>query len=438
MTRTDPDSCPGVLRLHQAADGPLARIRVPGGHLTPGQLQALAEAARDLGDGNIELTSRGNIQLRQVHDAAALEARLTAAGLLPSATHERVRNIIASPLSGRVGGWTDVHTLVPDLDRRLQADPNLALLPGRVLFTLDDGRGDVSGLGGDIGIHALDENTYALLLAGDDTGLRVPPHEAVDLMLRAAHAFLELRDGHWRVHEVPDGRARITSHLRTAGTDLGSDSTAPADGTAPETSSQAPSAPNDEEPAAPHAADPSSIGDLVNPSAHQDIPIGWLTQADGRVTLGAGVRLGSLPARTAEFIAAIERPVYVTPWRSLVITDLDEWAAEQVVRVLAPMGLIFDANSPWLEVSACAGQPGCAKSHTDVRADVTAAVESGRVVHENPDAPRQSDADGLDADEVVAAGRQHWSGCDRRCGRPRGEVTDIVATPDGYRITPAG
>lgn len=168
-----------------------------------------------MGDGNIELTSRGNVQFRRVRDAAALSERLTAAGLLPSATHERVRNIIASPLSGRVGGWTDVHPLVPALDEGLRARPQLAQLPGRVLFTLDDGRGDVSGLGGDIGVHAVDENTYALLLAGKDTGVRVPAAEAVDLMLAAAHGFLELRDGQWRLHEIPDGGARLTEHLLT-------------------------------------------------------------------------------------------------------------------------------------------------------------------------------------------------------------------------------
>ncbi|WP_330180961.1 precorrin-3B synthase [Nocardia sp. NBC_01503] len=398
MTRTDPDSCPGVLRLHDAADGPLARIRVPGGQLTPPQLQALAEAARELADGNIELTSRGNVQLRQVRDAAALQERLTSAGLLPSATHERIRNIIASPLAGRVGGWADVHPLVPALDTGLQSDARLAELPGRVLFTLDDGRGDVSGLGGDIGVHALDGGTFALLLAGVDSGVRVPAAEAVDLMLAAAHGFLDLRDGQWRLHEIPEATARLTDHLLRARSHL------------------------------------ATSDDVVEVTARQDIPIGWLTQADDRVALGAGVRLGSLPARTAEFIAAVERPILVTPWRSLVITDMDEWTAEQVVRVLAPMGLIFDANSPWLLVSACAGMPGCGKSITDVRADVAEAVESGRVV---PIGAPQSARTGLDAEEIVAAGRQHWSGCDRRCGRPRGSVTDVIATPDGYRLDPA-
>ncbi|WP_067563063.1 precorrin-3B synthase [Nocardia acidivorans] len=398
MTRTNPDSCPGVLRLHDAADGPLARIRVPGGQLTPPQLQALADAARDVGDGNIELTSRGNAQLRQVRDAAALQERLAAAGLLPSATHERIRNIIASPLAGRVGGWADVHPLVPALDTGLQGAAELAGLSGRVLFTLDDGRGDVSGLGGDIGVHAVDGDTFALLLAGADSGVRVSAAEAVDLMLAAAHGFLDLREGQWRLHEIPDGSARLTDRLLTA---------------------------------RPHLA---TADEVVEVTARQDIPIGWLTQADDLVALGAGVRLGSLPARTAEFVAAVERPILLTPWRSLVLTDMDEWTAEQVVRVLAPMGLIFDANSPWLLVSACAGQPGCGKSLTDVRADVTAAVESGRVI---PTATPQSTRTTLGAQDIVAAGRQHWSGCERHCGRPRAAVTDITATPDGYRLDPA-
>ncbi|WP_067470672.1 nitrite/sulfite reductase [Nocardia amamiensis] len=412
MTRGGPDSCPGVLRLHQAADGPLARIRVPGGLLNSAQLQALAESARDLADGNIELTSRGNVQLRQVRDAAALTDRLAAVGLLPSHTHERVRNIIASPLSGRVGGLADVRTLGPALDTGLLAAPRLAELPGRVLFTLDDGRGDVSGLGADIGVHALGAEEFALLLAGRDSGVRLRAADTVEVMLAAAHGFLELRGedaGRWRLHDIEQGADRVVDLLGL-----------------------------------------SPVADRLELPVGQSLPIGWLEQEDGLVSLGAGVRLGCLPARTAEFLAAVERPIVVTPWRGLVVADLEAWAAEQVVRVLAPMGLIFDADSPWLLVSACAGQPGCAKSHTDVRADVSDAVDTGRVLPATY--PREHGADDRDADpeepaqqqvseppriaatDISVAGRQHWSGCDRRCGRPRGQVTDIVATDEGYRI----
>lgn len=393
MTRSAPDSCPGVLRLHQAADGPLARIRLPGGAVRPDQLRTLAAAARELGDDHLELTSRGNVQMRRVRDAAALADRLDAAGLLPAPTHERVRNIVASPLSGRVGGRTDVRALVPALDEGLRSSPALAELPGRVLFTLDDGRGDVSGLGGDLGVHAVSDQHYALVLGGRDSGIRLPVADAVEVLLAAAHGFQELRGDRWRLHEIEDGLARVAGRLGLEAT-----------------------------------VEPLELG------ARHEVPIGWFVQSDDRVALGAGVPLGSLPARTAEFLAAVERPIHVTPWRSLILADLDEWAADQVLRVLAPMGLIFDANSPWLLVTACAGQPGCAKSRTDIRADAAAAITENRVRPGAPAAP----AAGLAARDLLVSGRQHWSGCDRRCGRPRGPVTDIVAEPGGYRRTPPG
>ncbi len=94
--RSRADACPGALRTHDAADGPLARIRVPGGAVTSAQLRTLGDAARGLGRDVIELTSRGNLQLRGVHDPAALAERLESVSLLPSPSHERVRNIVAS------------------------------------------------------------------------------------------------------------------------------------------------------------------------------------------------------------------------------------------------------------------------------------------------------------------------------------------------------
>ncbi len=375
--RSTPDRCPGALSTHQAADGTLARVRLPGGGLTPSQMQVLATAAADMGNGSIELTSRGNVQLRAVRDAAALADRLADIGLLPSPTHERVRNIVASPLSGRSSGvdkgLTDVRDLVGQLDRALCARQELAQLPGRTLFALDDGRGDVAALDPDFGVRAVSPHRYALLLAGADSGVRISSGDAVPTLIHAALSFLELRADEWRLSEMADGRARVTSALGLAA-------------------------------AAPEEFDePQAVP-----------PIGWLPQRDGRVALGGALALGLLDARLGEFLAAIDKPLVVTPWRSLLVCDLDEDAAETVVRVLAPMGLIFDADSPWIDASACVGSQGCDKAHADVRADLTDAVDAGTV------APGQ---------------RQHWSGCERRCGRPKGAVTDVIAGPTGYRVS---
>src|SRR3712207_3701548 len=127
------DACPGALQTHAAADGALARVRVPGGLLAGGQLRALAAAARDLGDGALELTSRGNVQLRGLADGAQAELgdRLAAVGLLPSATHETARNVLASVLSGRAGGRGDGRPWGARFGARMWAEPEMAGRHGR-------------------------------------------------------------------------------------------------------------------------------------------------------------------------------------------------------------------------------------------------------------------------------------------------------------------
>ena len=363
------DACPGALQLHHAADGALARVRLPGGMITAGQLAALAHAATRFASPAMELTSRANIQLRAITDTAAVADMVAAAGLLPSQTHERVRNIVASPLSGRVGGRADVRGLVTELDEAIRSEPALVELPGRFMFGVDDGSADISGLAADVGVHFLDEATAALLLAGRDTGVRLSRPDVVPALVTVAGRFAAIRGKAWRVAELADV-GPLLEHF-SAG-------------------------------AAPGATWPA----VIRP------PVGWLAQDDGRVALGAAVPLGVLSARVAEYLAAIGAPLVLTPWRSVLICDLDDGVAEAAVRVLAPMGLVFDESSPWLSVSACTGSPGCAHSVADVRADAAAALDD------------------------PAPGHRHFVGCERACGSPPiGAV--LVATADGYRLREA-
>jgi len=366
MTRArDDDACPSALQVHQAADGALARVRLPGGMITAAQLEALALAALEFGSPAMELTSRGNVQLRAITDPTGLADAVAAAGLLPSATHERVRNIVASPLSGRGGGLGDVRGVVGALDAAVPASPALAELPGRFWFSLDDGSADVSGLAADAGAHLLGDGQAALLIAGVDTGVRMAVDDVVATLLKVADNFLAAHGRAWRAVELADVAPLLAGLVATA-----------------------------------------AGGTTWPPTARP--PVGWIQQDDGRVMLGAAVPLGVLQARVAQYLAAIAAPLVVTPWRSVLVCDLDEGVADSALRVLAPFGLVFDEQSPWLDVSACTGSPGCAHSAADVRHD---AAEAAR--------------------ESVGV-RRHFVGCDRACGSPPvGEV--LVATPDGYR-----
>ncbi|WP_068187810.1 precorrin-3B synthase [Mycobacterium sp. UM_CSW] len=355
------DACPGALQVHQAADGALVRVRLPGGRISAEQLATLADLAGRRGSGTLELTARGNVQLRAVSDVAAVAEALAQAGLLPSPTHERARNIVASPLTGRVGGLADVSGWVSELDAAICAEPGLAELGGRFWFSVDDGRGDVSGLGADAGVHALDDGV-ALVLAGRDTGVRLAVAEVAQSLVALAVRFLELRGKAWRVGELADVAGLWP------GAELG-------------------------------AAFPA----VTKPQ------VGWIGQDDGRVALGAAVPLGVLPARVAEYLAAIEAPLVVTPWRSVLVCDLKEEVADVALRVLAPLGLVFDEHSPWLTVSACTGSPGCQHSAADVRADAAMSLEPDSPVH------------------------RHFVGCERACGSPPvGQV--LVASGQGYRL----
>ncbi|WP_041843109.1 precorrin-3B synthase [Actinoplanes friuliensis] len=372
--RADADACPGALRLHAAADGPLARVRLPGGRLTGAQLAALRVLAQQWGDGHAELTSRANLQLRALEDVPVdqLAARLRSAGLLPSDTHELVRNIAASPLAGGPD--------VAGLDQALCADPRLASLPGRFLFALDSGAGDVAFPADVAALPLPDQGDVAILFAGTDAGLRVPTGEVIPALLAAAHAFLDERTAQqqgadrvaWRVRELTDGPARVAA--RTAAT-LG-----------------------------------RSLGErvrLTRPPVRE--PIGAIAQPDGRRAVGALVPLGRLTAVQMKVLSGAAALV-VTPWRGIVVPDLPASEVEGWVEALRDAGLEVSAGSRWVGVSACAGRPGCAKSLADVRADADAATTAG---------------EGLPV---------HWVGCERGCGSPAGPHVRVEATGTGYEV----
>ncbi|WP_319804685.1 nitrite reductase [Nocardioides malaquae] len=213
MNRSRPDRCPGALRPWPADDGLLVRLRLPGGHVAATQLLALLDVAERHGDGRVHVTTRTNLQVRGLpaapgtqHLPEAVLADVEATGLLPSRTHDLARNIMASPQTGLAGGRADLRPLVRALDAALLAAPALGNLPGRFLFVLDDGRGDLLDRTCDLGFVALSPED-AQLRIGAAWGPVVPLRGAEERLVSLALHFLGVRgDGPgapWHVDELP-------------------------------------------------------------------------------------------------------------------------------------------------------------------------------------------------------------------------------------------
>ncbi|MFF5444036.1 cobalamin biosynthesis protein CobG [Streptomyces sp. NPDC012888] len=385
------DACPGALRLHAADDGYLARVRIPGGMLTPHQASVLGLAADRFGDGHLELTSRGNVQLRGLAERCGdgLARLLDSAGLLPAPGHERIRNVVASATHA-VEPW------IAELDRLLCANARVAALSGRFLFALDDGSGDVSSLDPDVtvlgersGTGPAQEYAGALVRLGTTAAgaVRVSAADAPRAALLAAEYFLDAAaaagTGAWRVAELPAEHAPDHTELaaRLEAADIGATPVA--------------------DPAWPWSPPPAPWGGS-RPSRHQ--------------TLTALVPLGRLSTgQWRELVQVADRsagPLRITPWRSVVLRGAPVTRPFDGPARLRSAGLVLDGDSPWRTVTACTGRPGCAKALADVRADARALLEA--------------------ADGPLPV---HWSGCERRCGHPRGSAwADVVATADGYRV----
>ncbi|MBB6120962.1 nitrite reductase [Nocardiopsis algeriensis] len=282
--RTRRDRCPGALRPWPADDGLLVRLRLVGGRLPARSLSALAAVADEYGDGRIHVTGRANLQLRALPghggsgQASAEHAlapgvlrALEGTGLLPSPTHELVRNVMVSP-----GRWrADLRPVAAALDELLCAAPHRAALPGRFLFVLDDGRGDLIERSCDLGLVALDEHV-AQLRIGEGWGPLTPLGEAAAALIRFADEFLARRgDGPtapWHVAELPSP---------------------PADPVPPD-------------PRLPDPAPPLPYGPLPGGGRHVPVP-------------GDGLDRSAAEALAEEALAAGPGELVVTPWRGVLV-----------------------------------------------------------------------------------------------------------------------
>lgn len=295
--------CPDAWRPMMAGDGLLVRVRPPLARLTAAQVEGLCEAANAHGNGQIDLTSRANLQLRGVTEAGwpALIEALQVLGLVDSDPVREGRGaILVNP------DWhesDDTHAIAGELRARLAELPEL---PAKLGFVVDAGTAPMlTDAPGDFRIER--GVTGALLLRADGrpSGVTVTGSNAVDALIQLAHWFAD-----------SDGAAagRMARH-KVALPDWAKGDAVPATGT------------------------------TMQPGAH---PIGAVY----------GLPFGRIDAASlAAFVRTHDCAVRLTPWRLLI--------AEGIAPAPAP-GMLL-ADSAILHVDACVGAPACPQASVATR-----------------------------------------------------------------------
>jgi precorrin-3B synthase len=348
----------------RSGDGLILRVRQRGGAFGIAQVAAIAEASQRFGNGLIDITRRGALQLRGVEEAgyAPVLERLDAHGLLDrDSDSEAARNVVVDPMMG-MDGADVARAILRELEERLVSGALAGVLPAKFGFAVDTARAPVlREVPADIRIETAADGGLIVVPDGAGRGFRVEPGEAVEAMISAARVFA--------AHpQVMAGEVRRMRPLIVAS---GEEDFLARFGRLLA------------ERAAPGAA--LLPGIVMRDDVVAGICIGW--------------PFGQIEARDlARLIAEAEgaSELRLTPWRSVFLPNV----ASGIFERIAGMGLVTRADDPRLRIDVCVGAPGCASAEAETR-------QLARLLAATPDL-----ADKLAGDAVL-----HVSGCAKGCAR---------------------
>lgn len=385
-----PSACPGLLRIVQALDGGICRIKLDGGSITAGQADAVANAAERFAGGVIEATNRGNLQIRGIGDqSAALIDSLLAAGLGPrTAAGDDVRNLMLSPAAGIDRQMRfDTRPLAGQILETLQSHPRFHELSAKFAVQLDGGEAlAMLDHSHDLWLSAFTRNDQTLLafgLAGCPTDrplAAVSLENGHSLVVAVLELFLDLaRPEQTRMRHVLD-ELPVLAFLEQLRARLPL----------------------------------NAVSDWQRTSTADDLHIGIHPQAgSGQVYVGALPPLGRLDPAMLQGVAQVARrfgdgTLRFTPWQSLLLPNVRETDALQVLDAFERLGLLTQSAQPLSRLIACTGSNGCAKGLADTKHDA-------RVL----------------ATLLPQAVNVHLSGCPRSCAAAHVAPVTLLAVGSG-------
>ena len=367
----------GLFHVAPAQDSFMLRMKIPGGVLNAMQLRGLAAMAEQWGPARLDLTTRANVQIRELQPRSIVDV-LNAIQRLGMRSHgsgaDNIRNVTASPISGYdPTELLDVQPFADGLQNYISNTRDMFALPRKFNIAFDNG-GAISALAdtNDIGFVAvrIPEGRsvppgvyFRVLLCGitghkqfaTDCGLLLRPDQLIAVAAAMVRVFVENGD------RTDRKKARLKYLVDRWGVERFLSETEkklafpvirlPADQCEPR----------------------GPIDRAGHLGAHAQtqpglsylgvcVPVGWMPVAQARAVAEVAERFGSCEIR-------------LTVWQNLLIPNIPTDRLAEAQAALHAAGLDTTAGRVLSGTVACTGSQGCRFAATNTK---THAIELAR------------------------------------------------------------
>ena len=372
----------GLFYVAPAQDSFMLRLRIPGGILSTSQLRGLAQMAEDWGSGRVDLTTRSNLQIRELQpkNIVSVLNRLQSLGMTSHGSGaDNIRNITASPTTGLdPQELLDVAPLADAMQAYISNSPDMYHLPRKFNIAFDNGGGiSVVADTNDIGFvavevkegHSVPAGVYfRVLLCGitghrqfaSDCGVLLRPDQTVAVAAAMVRIFVQHGD------RTDRKKARLKYLVDKWGVEKFLTET-------------------EKLLAFPLIHVPASECEPRGPidrAGHIDV---HPQSQPGFHYIGVSVPVGRLPVAQMLALADIadrfgSSELRFTVWQNLILPNVSGEHLEEAKAALKAAGLDFTAGTVMSGTVACTGNRGCRFAASDTK---THAVSLARQLDTN-------------------------------------------------------
>jgi ferredoxin-nitrite reductase len=378
----------GLFFVSPAQESFMMRCRIAGGSITTTQLRGLAEIADDWGPARLDLTTRANVQIREImpKDCPDVLMKLDELGLTSQGSGaDNIRNITATPTSGfDPDELIDVMPYARAIHHYILKNRDLYGLPRKFNISYDSGgRVSVCADTNDIAFYAVRvaENDrgvepgiyFRMQLCGitghkqfaTDCGILLTPAETIPVAAALIRVFIENGDrtnrkkarlkylvDKWGIPKtLTETEKKLTFPLR-------------------------------------HVPLESCVPPIPK-SKHGHL--GIHSQSDGKHYLGILIPVGTMPCENARQICDIadrygRGEIRLTVWQNLIIPGISSENLDAAAAAVIAAGLDYRPSSVTGGIIACTGSRGCKYAAADTKGNAVSLGEylGSRVALDRP------------------------------------------------------